>query len=437
MTLKSFFILLGLMLALTGVIGLNAPLSDNAAARSAALIAPAGDAWRAALPADPEAATAAYMARLSPAAKARSDAYFEGGYWLQLWGFIVTVLACWAMLASGVLNRLGAALERTPLRRVRRLLLPMAFVLLLSLLSAPLAVFQDFYREHAYGLANLHFGAWIGEQLIGLAVSCVAGGLFLAAIGGLLRRAPRNWWAWGTGVSLVFLLVMLVIGPVYLAPLFNTYKPLDDGPVKSAILSMARANGVPTGNVQTMDSSKQSNRISANVSGLFGTIAISLNDNLLNRTTLPEIKGVMGHELGHYVLNHSWKLLMGFGMIMATGFLFLRWSLAASVRRWGARFGIADQADQAALPLFAILFSAYVLVMTPLLNTQIRVVEEEADIFGLNASAEPNGFAEADLQLTEYRKSDPGALEEFFFFDHPSPRKRIFSAMRWRAEHLK
>ena len=436
MSTKFFLVILAIMLALTAAIGIVAPISENAAARATAAIADVDDVWRAALPRDPTAATAAYMARLSPLAKAQSDAYFEGGYWLRLLSFVATLLACLVLLAARTLQRIGTAIERTPLRRLQSVIVPMAFILLLTLLTAPLEVYQGFYREHAYGLANQSFGAWLGEQAISTAIGCVVGGLFLAAIWRLLSQAPQRWWIWGTGVSVLFLVVGLMFGPVYIDPLFNTYKPLSDGPIKAAILSMARASGVPADNVYQVDSSRQSNRISANVSGIFGSAAIRLNDNLLKRTSLAEIKGVMGHELGHYVLNHIYKMLLAFGLIIGVGFAFLNWSMHASIRRWGSAWAISGPADPAALPLFAVLFSLYFLLMTPVVNSQIRIDETEADIFGLNAAAEPNGFAEVDLKLTEYRKSDPGDLEEFLFFDHPSPRKRIYSAMRWRAEHM-
>lgn len=436
MSTKIFLFILALALAISAAIGMMAPVSENAAARAAAQITTVDDAWRAALPRDPTAATAAYMSRLSPTAKARSDAYFEGGYWLRLLSFAATLLACLVLLASRTLQRIGAAIERTPLRRLRGLLVPAAFILLLTLLTAPLEVYQSFYREHAYGLANQSFSAWLGEQMIATLIACVIGGMFLAVIWRLLRQAPQRWWVWGTGVSILFLVVGLMLGPVYIDPLFNTYKPLADGPVKAAILSMARASGVPADNVYQVDSSRQSNRISANVSGIFGSAAVRLNDNLLKRTSPAEIKAVMGHELGHYVLNHIYKMLLAFGLIIGIGFAFLNWSLQASIRRWGPACAISRPDDPATLPLFTVLFSFYFLVMTPIVNSQIRINEIEADIFGLNAAAEPNGFAEVDLKLTEYRKSDPGDLEEFLFFDHPSPRKRIYSAMRWRAEQM-
>ncbi|MDP9108577.1 MAG: M48 family metallopeptidase, partial [Pseudomonadota bacterium] len=436
MSLRAFAILLALLIALAAAIGLMAPLSDNAGMRANAQIAAVDDAWRAALPRDAQSATNAYMARLSPVAKARSDAYFEGGYWLQLWNFLATIAACLILLRARVLPRLSDWLTKRRLGFARGWIIGASFLFLLGALTAPLAAFQGFYREQAYGLANQSFGPWLLDQAIATALTCVIGGLFFAVVLRLLRKRAQTWWLWGSAVALLFMVIGLMLGPTYIDPLFNTYRPLNDGPIKQSILSMARANGVPADNVYQVDASRQSNRISANVSGIFGSAAVRLNDNLLKRTSLAEIKGVMGHELGHYVLNHIYKMLLAFGVLITIGFALLHWALTASVRRWGQRFGLAGTADPGVLPLLMLLLTIYFFVITPIMNSQVRIDETEADIFGLNASAEPNGFAEVDLKLTEYRKADPGEWEEFFFFDHPSPKKRIFSAMRWRAEHM-
>jgi STE24 endopeptidase len=106
------------------------------------------------------------------------------------------------------------------------------------------------------------------------------------------------------------------------------------------------------------------------------------------------------------------------------------------VARWGGRWGVRGIADPAGLPLLAALFALYAFVLTPVINTHIRTEEAEADIFGLNAAREPDGMAEAALQLSEYRKLSPGPVEEWIFYDHPSGRNRILMAMRWKAEHL-
>jgi STE24 endopeptidase len=404
----------------------------------AAAIAPVDDAWRAALPKDPVAATEAYMARLSPEARARSDAYFEGGYWLQLWNFLIGMLIAWLLLSKRWSQKMRDFSERfTRFRFVHNMIYAAQYLLASWVISLPLTIYQGFFREHQYGMATQTFGPWFGEQLISLAISLVAISLLLAGIYAFIRRAPNSWWAWGSAVSIVFMIIGMLIGPVYIDPLFNTYKPVPDGPIKESVLSMARANNVPADNVYVFDASRQTTRVSANVSGIFGTAAVRLNDNLLNRTSPPEIKGVMGHELGHYVLNHIYKMLIAFTLIIVVGFLFVKNTFAWAQKRFGANWGIRDVTDAAGMPLFAALFSVYMLAMTPIINTMIRVDEVEADIFGLNTAREGDGFAEVDLKLTEYRKADPSDVEEFIFYDHPSPKKRILAAMRWKAENLK
>ena len=153
-------------------------------------IAAAGDAWRAQLPHDPAAATQAYLARLSPAAKARSDAYFEGGYWLQAGGFLYGLVIAWVLLNS----RLSVRMRDLAERRSRRMPLQTAlyavqYIVVTWLASLPLIIYQGFLREHQYGLATQAFAPWFGEQLIGLGLSVVLGSIALTVIYGVIRRA--------------------------------------------------------------------------------------------------------------------------------------------------------------------------------------------------------------------------------------------------------
>ncbi|MCY7316165.1 MAG: M48 family metallopeptidase [Rubrivivax sp.] len=307
------------------------------------------------------------------------------------------------------------------------------------LLTLPLAVYQGFVREHAYGMATQSLGAWFGEQLMGLGVAVVAGALLVAALYAVLRRAGAQWWLWGTGVTMAFVTLTIVIAPVWIEPLFNTYRPVPDGPVKTAVLAMARANGVPVDNVYVFDASRQTTRVSANVSGLFGTAAIRLNDNLLERSSEAEIRAVMAHEIGHYAMNHIPKTLIMLTGVAMVGFLLSQWAMRRLLQRYGARWRLRPElgvADVASLPLLAAVFSTYLLLATPVLNTITRTQETEADLFGLNLAREPHGEAEALLKLTEYRKPEPAGLEEFIFFTHPATRTRIHHAMRWREQML-
>jgi STE24 endopeptidase len=386
---------------------------------------------------DAEAATAAYLASVPPEARARSDAYFEGGYWLLLWNVVLSGAVYLLLLATRASARMRDVAERvTRLRAVHVLAYWAQLAVVTAVLSFPLTVYQGFFREHRYGLATQTFGAWMGDQLKGLLVSVVLGGLFVVVLYRVLRAAPRTWWLWGSGVTLAFLMLVALVAPVYIAPIFNTYTKLEDPRVAGPILALARANGIPVAEVYVMDASRQTTRISANVSGFLGTERITLNDNLLNRTTLPEIEAVMGHEMGHYVLNHVYKMLLFFGVLTVIVFGLLYRSSVWALARWGRTWRLRDVDDPASLPLLAILVTLIFFVLTPVTNSYIRVQEYEADLFGLNAAGRPDGMAAVSLKLGEYRKLDPGPLEEIVFFDHPSGRTRIFASMRWKAEHL-
>ncbi len=318
-------------------------------------VRPVDEAWRAALPRDPEAATRAYLDRLSPEARARSDAYFEGGYWLILWntllGIGVAALLLWTRPSTAV---------RDWARRVARWrwladgLYGGFFAAASWLLTLPLTIYQGFVREHAYGMATQDFGAWFGEQLVGLGVSVVFAALAVALLYAVLRRTGERWWMWGTGVAVGLMMLGVLVAPVWVDPLFNTYKPVEDGPIKQAVLAMARADGVPADNVYEFDASRQTTRVSANVSGLFGTAAIRLNDNLLRRASPAEIRAVMGHEIGHYAMNHVTKSLVQFGVLLFVGFALAAWAMRRLLARFGARWrlpaGPEGVADVGSLP---------------------------------------------------------------------------------------
>lgn len=384
-----------------------------------------------------EAATNAYMAQLSPQARAKSDAYFEGGYWLILWDLLVALGVAWLLLGTRLSARMRDFAERiTRFRWLQTAIYTVQYILLTTLLTLPWNIYEGFVREHQYGLSTQNLGQWMGDQAKALLVGLILGTVALVIIYAVIRKATRTWWLWGAGVAMVFMIFAATIAPVYIAPLFNTYKSLPDSQLKVQILSMARANGIPAGDVYWFDASRQSKRISANVSGMFGTTRISLNDNLLKRSRPAEIKAVLGHEMGHYVLDHVYTGIIFFGIIIVFGFAFVRWGFGWVERRWGARWGIRGIGDVAGLPLIVALFSIFMFVLTPVTNTITRSMEAQADAFGLNAARQPDGFAEAAVQLSEYRKMRPSPAEEFVFFDHPSGWNRIHRAMVWKAEHL-
>ena len=388
-------------------------------------------------PADPAAATQAWLASVPADKREKSDAYFEGGYWLILWDFLLGAAISIFLLSSGLSGRLRDFAERTTrFKALQVALYAIPYIVIVAVLSFPLGVYSGYFREHAYGLATQTFGPWFREQLIGLAITIITSTVLLVVLYAVFRRAPRTWWLWGTGVGVVFLVLGMLIAPMFIEPLFNTYKPLTDPKISAPILAMAAANEIPVHQVFEVDASRQSNRVSANVAGIFGTARIALNDNLLKQCTLPEIRAVMAHEMGHYVLNHALKLVLYFSVFMFVGFVLVSALFDRCVRRWGERWRVRDIADPAGLPLLGLIFSVYFFLLTPLSNTAVRVTEREADAFGINTAREADGSAKVALKLGTYRKLNPGPVEEFIFFDHPSGRARIRMAMDWKAANL-
>jgi STE24 endopeptidase len=386
---------------------------------------------------DPAAVTQAWLDSVPRNEREKSDSYFEGWYWLILWNFLLTAGISIFLLASRFSARLRDFSERvTKVKNLQIACYAIPYLLSVYVLSFPLNLYQSFFREHQYGLATQSFAPWFREQLLGLALTLVGGTLLVVVLYAVFRRAPRTWWIWGTIVMIIFSGTLVLIAPVCIEPLFNTYKPLTDLKIRDPILAMARANEIPVKQVFEVDASRQTTRVSANVSGLLGTTRVALNDNLLKQCTLPEIRAVMAHEMGHYVLNHGAKLLTYLGILILIGFALTRILFDAAVTRWGQKCRVRGIADPAGLPLLALIFSALLFFATPVLNTVVRITEREADAFGINTSREPAGMAKVALKLGVYRKLDPTPLEEFIFFDHPSGRARIRMAMDWKAADL-
>ena len=386
---------------------------------------------------DPEAATNAYLAQIPVSARARSDAYFEGGYWLILWDFLISAVIYLALLALGWSAKMrNFAVRSTRFAFLQDLLYWLQFMILTFLLGFPLGIYEGYFREHKYGLATQTFGPWLGDQLKALLVGIILGGLLFAVLFWIVRKLPRTWHIWGAVVTVGFTIFSVMIAPVFIFPLFNKVTRLNDPKITAPILSMARANDIAAHDVFQIDASKQSTRMSANVSGFGKTMRITLNDNLLRRGSPEEIQAVMGHEMGHYVLNHIYKDMLFLSVVTVLFFALLRWCLDWSLARWGGAWGVHGITDVAVLPLVFLIASVFGFLFTPIGNTQTRTTEHEADMYGINASRQPDGFAQAAIHLGEYRKMNPGPIEEFIFFDHPSGRRRIFDAMQWKAENL-
>lgn len=385
---------------------------------------------------DPAAETARYLATLPPEAHARATAYTQGGHWLILWGTLVSLAVVFLLLKSGVLARLRTRIEA----RKRRPWLTAFLVVLVAqaitaLLTLPWSIYAGWWREKSYGLTSQPFAGWLGEWAISSAIGLIVGSVLLMLFYALLRKAPRTWWIWGAGLSAVTAALLVLASPILIEPIFNSYKPAPPGPVRDTVVEMAVANGISPDRIFVYDGSKQSNRYTANVSGLFGSARVAMSDTMFKAgADIAEVRGVVGHEMGHYARHHIlWQLGLMIPLLVLAFFLVDRLFPVAS-KLLGAT-DVRGISDPAGYPVFTAILVVLGLVGTPIMNSLIRAAEVDADNYSLRVAREPDGLAKALVKTIEYRAANPGKLEEIIFYSHPSVSWRVRNAMDWKARH--
>jgi STE24 endopeptidase len=354
--------------------------------------------------------------------------YYRSGnvLWVveQTWSIAVLVL----LLATG----LSAALRDLARRFGRNWFFTIVvyfalFTILTTVINLPLSYYTEFVREHAYGLSNQTFGKWFGDTLKSLAVACIVGALVMWVPYLLLRKSPRRWWLY-TAIALVpFIVLANLVAPIWIAPLFNKFEPMQDKRLEQKILSLAGRAGIEGSRVYQVNKSVDTKTLNAYVAGLFGTKRIVLWDTTLNRMTDRELMFVMGHEMGHYVLHHVWQAI-AFSVVILAASLYVAYRTAAAViARYGGRWGFTTLADVASFPLLLLLMWAFGLVVTPLELAFTRHVEHEADRFGLEITQTNHsaGTAFVKLQQDALANPRPGLLFKIFRESHPPLGERI------------
>ena len=381
---------------------------------------------------DPAAATAAYLATMPPEAHEKAIAYTQGGHWLILWGLLVSLLVSWLIVRSNWLTGLRQKIGNPWLASllVGGLYLVMSFVL-----GLPWSIYANWYREKAYGLNNQTLPEWLGEAAIGGAMSVVFTAIFLMLFYFLIRAARRTWWIWASGLTVGFIVLGLMVAPIFIEPVFNKYTPAPDGAVRSAVVELAHKTGTPDDKIYIYDGTKQSDRYTANVSGLFGSARVALSDAMFKKNAdMSEIRAVVGHEMGHYVRMHIlWQV--GILSILAVLAFWLVDRLFPLFRRLLGADRVKDISDPAGLPVVMAVLAVLGTLATPIFSTLTRTMEADADRFSMIHANEPDGMAKALIKTAEYRAPSPSKLEEFVFYSHPSVENRIRAAMEWKKDH--
>ncbi len=367
----------------------------------------------------------------------RTEAYSHGGYVLFFADSLWSMALLFAIVASGLgayLQRLAERVTGSPSLKVA--IYAVLYTLVIALGSFPPRLYGGFLREKRYGFANQTFAAWLGDQGKALLVAAILQAILFTALYAAIRRLGRRWWVAGSAIGILFLILVVAVAPVFIAPLFNTFTPLKDAALRDEILAMARAQGIRADEVYQVDASRQSEHTNAYVAGLLGTQRIVLYDTILKRFAPREIRFVMGHEMGHYVLHHVWKTVGVLGLGVVAGLLLVdRLSRRILSRRPG--LGIRDLAEPASLPLMLLILNLLVFLALPAINTYSRAQEHQADRFGLEVTRDPAAAASSFIKfgrydLDEYRVNP---WIEAILYSHPSLGNRIRYAQEYARAH--
>ena len=363
-----------------------------------------------------------------PEASADAMRYYESGniLWIvqQAWTLIVPLL----FLLGGFTGKLARFSERWGKRWFFAIATYLVlFVALYKILFFPFDFYADFVREHAYGLSTQSFGRWLGSFGKTWLITLIGAIAFVWIFYLLLKKSPRRWWFYSSLVSIGIMFFLTFIQPIWIDPLFSTFKPMNDKKLEREILDLASRAGIEGGRVFEVDKSQDTLQLNAYVTGFAGSKRIVLWDTTIKRMQPDELLFVMGHEMGHYVLHHIW-----WGMLFSSALTFLIFYLTYRsahflLARYHKRFGFKELSSIASLPLLLFLISLFIFLASPLTNTFSRILEHDADRFGLEITQQNEAAAKAFviLQLDNLANPRPGPLYIFWRCTHPPLAERI------------
>ena len=301
------------------------------------------------------------------------------------------------------------------------------FSVITFVIDLPRAYYEEFVREHAYGLSNQTFAKWMTDSLTALAVSLVIGALFLWVPYLLLRKSPRRWWLYTSVLAVPFLIFIIVVTPIFIEPLFNTFGPMKNKALEQHILQLASRAGIEGGRVYEVDKSTDTKALNAYVTGLGATKRIVLWDTTIARLDEPELLFVMGHEMGHYVLGHIWKFVTLFTCLILATLYGIHRTAGWLIARYQSRLGFTELSDVASLPLLLLLMGLGFFVASPFALAYGRHAEHEADRFGLEITRDNHSAATAFVKLQQDNLANPRPhwLLKLLRADHPPLGERI------------
>ncbi len=295
-----------------------------------------------------------------------------------------------------------------------------AVTILLGLPNLPFDWYDTFKLEEKYGFNKSSIGLWISDKAKGALISLAIGFPIICLLLKLVDWMGRYWWLWGFVLVLLFQLLMIVLYPKLILPLFNKLEPLEEGDLKTSLMNLADKAGFAARTIEVMDGSKRSGHSNAYFSGFGRFRRIVLYDTLMEQLEASELKAVLAHEIGHYKLGHFPKriALSAIGLFVAFGCI----AFLAESKWFYQGFGFETTSIAPAFLLVALLSGLITSWLTPLFSMLSRKHEYEADAFAKKALGEPHSLVGALRKLNEKNLSNltPHPLFSAFYYSHPT-----------------
>ena len=341
--------------------------------------------------------------------------------------FGAVVLLGWTLfggldaLNQWLLDLLGSGMTQ-------QLALIAGFALIGGAIELPFSLYQTFVIEQRFGFNKMSLKLWLLDLVKSTALGAAIGLPIAALILWLMGATGSLWWLWAWAVWMGFNLLLLVIYPTFIAPLFNKFKPLEDETLKARVTELMRRCGFAAKGLFVMDGSKRSAHANAYFTGFGAAKRVVFYDTLLSKLSPPEVDAVLAHELGHFKHKHIIKRIVGLFALSLVGFALLGW---ASTQVWfytglGVRPNLAGPNDALALLLFMLAVPVFTFFVTPLMALLSRKHEFEADAYAVQQTSGQD-LATALLKLYEDNASTltPDPVFVKFYYSHPPASERL------------
>jgi STE24 endopeptidase len=299
----------------------------------------------------------------------------------------------------GILDKLDAKLGEGR-RNLKAFVVGLVYFVTSAVLSLPWTLYADYFREKGYGRTSQPLADWLGQAALATLLTSVIGALFMMGVYWLIRRTGKRWWVWSGVLTAAVFSFVILLSPVLVEPLFNRYEPVPPGQVRDAVVAMAQRAGIPPNKVYMFNGSRQSNNFTANAGGVGSTARVAISDVAFKNASLDEVRAVTGHEIGHYVLKHTWWGILFYSIAA----IVLFWIADRTYPRFARAFGSsAGLPDPRGIPVLLFMVSLFSLLTLPIFNGFSRTLESQADLYSLQTENRPDALSSALVKTAEYR----------------------------------